>query len=389
MKSLRVLFFTTSAISATFLSQIEGTTTYTVYVSNTHTNDITYFPSNDVTDLNLITSLPLNSPFCMAIAPRGDIAYLANESNNNVIKFFLDNPSDYEIITGSFSSPTGIAITPDGTTAYVTNPANGTITSFPLSNPSDQTVISGLINPAGITISPNGQTAYVANGTGDNIISFPLANPSDQSVVPVTFPSGFGTEGPAGILISPDGSTLFVSPNSCDATVFIYFPIANPSDVTTITPSPYHPAGFFGLSPDGQTVYLGIGSGLCVVGEDIIRFPLNDPTLIEAISGFSAPTGIVTSPSALPPQNLSGKQKRNRFAFESELYNVLKWTDSFGIATAAYNVYRDGTLIATVPITASLRVEDHNRIPDVSYQYKVVSVNIQGIEGAFETITIP
>ena len=127
-----------------------------------------------------------------------------------------------------------------------------------------------------------------------------------------------------------------------------------------------------------------------MVGNSIFVTTLANPASGSFIvsSKFVAPTGIATSPGPYPARNLTGFQKKVKFPFETELYNQLNWTASFGVATVAYKVYRNGTLIATVPAT-QLQFEDHDRKRGVSYFYEVFSVNAQGITGPAATLTLP
>lgn len=360
---------------------------YNVYVVNTEGNNISYFPSTNPLEQGIFSIPTSNGPYGLTITPDGLTAYVANSLSNTIVFFPLSDPNNYQQIPGFFQ-PVSIAITPDGLTAYVANISNGTITSFPLENPNDQTIISGFSHPGDLAITPDGLTMYVTDVTANAIVSFPLSDPSTITTLPTAFPSSFGDEGPGGIAITSDGLTVYVTPNDCDATAFISFPINDPSDVRTISIAPYHPAGYLDIPPDADIGYVGLGAGICF-GTEIGSFPLSDPSNITRISGFNAPSGIATSTVPLPARNLSASQKRNQFAFESELFNQLQWEKSFGTITVAYNVYRNGTLIGTVSAGKPLRFQDHNRKPKVSYFYEVISINDQGIEGQATALTFP
>ncbi|MBN9378628.1 MAG: hypothetical protein BGO14_07130 [Chlamydiales bacterium 38-26] len=88
-----------------------------------------------------------------------------------------------------------------------------------------------------------------------------------------------------------------------------------------------------------------------------------------------------------PPSNLLGKQKKNDFGFEYELYNQLTWTPSPSPEIIGYFIYRDGKKIALV--NASINTyKDHNRKKGVSYIYAITAYNSAGLESLPVSIVI-
>ncbi len=108
--------------------------------------------------------------------------------------------------------------------------------------------------------------------------------------------------------------------------------------------------------------------------------PIGNPTFVQFdFLGYP--------PSVLPPTNLQGKQKKNDFGFEYELYNQLIWTPSPSPEISGYFIYRDGKKIATVD-AATYTYKDHNRKKRVAYAYAVTAFNSAGSESSPVNIVI-
>ena len=88
-----------------------------------------------------------------------------------------------------------------------------------------------------------------------------------------------------------------------------------------------------------------------------------------------------------PPSNLQGKQKKNDFGLQYELYNQLIWTPSPSTGVTGYFIYRDGIKIATVD-ASTYTYQDHNRRMGVTYTYAITSFNSLGSESSPVTIVI-
>jgi hypothetical protein len=95
--------------------------------------------------------------------------------------------------------------------------------------------------------------------------------------------------------------------------------------------------------------------------------------------------------TVLPPRDLKGSQKVNRFASQSDYINVLKWkTPLSGNPPVAYRIYRDSSLklIAEVPSGRHLKFNDHNRKKGKTYTFFIVSVDQLGDVSAPAIVTI-
>lgn len=80
-----------------------------------------------------------------------------------------------------------------------------------------------------------------------------------------------------------------------------------------------------------------------------------------------------------PPSSAIGQRILNRFLTQSEYVNRLRWTSSPSQDVASYRIYRNGTLIASVP-SSTLSYNDprgKNITPDT---YEITAVNTSGDE---------
>lgn len=107
--------------------------------------------------------------------------------------------------------------------------------------------------------------------------------------------------------------------------------------------------------------------------------PNGNPTFVQIdFQGF---------PDTLPPSNLQGKQKKNDFGLEYELYNQLTWSPSPSADTSGYFVYRDGKKIATLD-ASTYTYQDHNRKKGVTYTYAITAFNSSGGESTPVNVVI-
>ena len=89
-------------------------------------------------------------------------------------------------------------------------------------------------------------------------------------------------------------------------------------------------------------------------------------------------------PGPNPPTDFIGFQKTNDFGLVTELYNTLEWQPSSSADVTGYSIFRDGTLIDTLPSTAT-RYEDHNRHPGSTYTYLLNAMSPNGTSSAVST----
>lgn len=88
----------------------------------------------------------------------------------------------------------------------------------------------------------------------------------------------------------------------------------------------------------------------------------------------------------LPPTNVRGHQKVNKFLTQTEFVNIIKWDPpSEGTPPVAYHIYRDASLnkrIGIVKAKSILEFEDHHRKRGHNDTYFIVSVDKAGVQSA-------
>jgi hypothetical protein len=148
------------------------------------------------------------------------------------------------------------------------------------------------------------------------------------------------------------------------------------------------------LTPDAQPGTYAILTSSVITGTfDFVTFTGVTPNYALSYLPIGNPTSVqfdfLGYPSLLePPSNLQGKQKKNVFLFQYELYNQLAWAASPSPDVSGYNIYRDGMKIATVG-TSTLSYKDNNRKRGVSYLYAVTALNSTGNESSPISIVVP
>ncbi len=93
-----------------------------------------------------------------------------------------------------------------------------------------------------------------------------------------------------------------------------------------------------------------------------------------------------TPPTPSPVSSFAGEQKNNNFGLVTELYNALTWGPSPSTTIVAYQIYRNGTLIATVPAT-ELSYNDNNQKKQ-TVTYSIVAIDNVGASSSSTSITI-
>lgn len=212
----------------------------------------------------------------------------------------------------------------------------------------DVFVNSGIISPdAGGTLTLGSLTLNPADpgsGTLGSLVHIEIDSSSTTSLVTVTGPASL-----AGTL------EINLDPNALPGT----YTLLTSSGLT----GTFDFVTFTGPTPNYSLSYL----------------PAVNPTFVQLnFLGF---------PSILPPPNLQGEQKKNKFALQCDLYNQLVWTPSPSSDVSGYFIYRDGTKIAQVG-ASTYTYQDHNRKKGVSYSYAVTAFNSNGDESSPVNIVI-
>lgn len=108
--------------------------------------------------------------------------------------------------------------------------------------------------------------------------------------------------------------------------------------------------------------------------------PVGNPTYVQIT--------IIETISLQPPSNFKGKQKKNNFGLEYELYNQLTWKRSPSSNVAGYIIYRDGKKIAQVN-AFTYTYKDQNRPKGISSVYSLVAFDKNGNTSTAVTVTVP
>lgn len=336
-------------------------------------------------------------------------------------------------------TPGMIAITPDSTTAFVPILGNSTVAVVDLAT---QTVVNIIAlppggQPYGASILPNGKTLYVVNIASATVSIIDIATETVTGTIALTP----GTN-PFWIAATPDSKKLFVINEVNDFvtpidvasnTVGVPFPDsgANLQDLV-ISPDPA-PVAYFSftpqvvgvpttfdasasLSPIGTIVSYSwdFGDGTQVTtGSPLINHTYFSPgafsvTLTVTNSAGTSTTKVFSSrfmsnnggPTAtrtqtvqsipFTPENVTGFQKKCKYPSQTDVVNVLKWTERDDSETVHFYIYRDSldNLIAIVPGTDRLEYFDHNRHKGVAYTYYIFAVSSSGVMSAPAVITI-
>ena len=276
----------------------------------------------------------------------------------------------------------------------------------------------------GVFVRGNGTVIY--NGITDyqgtisiNNANFKVNGQIDEASISVCRNIGFssqrGTLSGHGILtgdvfvnsgiISPDpgealtlGSLILNSADPVNSTlgslVHIEIDSSNTTSIVTVT-GPASLAGILEIDLDSNAnpgTYIVLTSSAITGTFDSVAFTGPTPNYSLSYLPTGNPTFVQLDflgypPTILPPSNLYGKQKKNDFGFEYELYNQLIWTPSPSPEIIGYYIYRDEKKIATVDALVHT-YEDHNRKKGVSYVYGITAFNSAGNESSIINIVI-
>jgi len=89
-----------------------------------------------------------------------------------------------------------------------------------------------------------------------------------------------------------------------------------------------------------------------------------------------------------PPASICGKQIRNRFSTQADLVNLVKWSASPTEGVTSYDLYRNGKLVATIPVEKKRVFKDKNRKKGRKYVYSVTA-RVGSNESEPRRVTIP
>ena len=370
-----------------------------VYVCNSSSNNVIVV---DTTTNTIVTGPGL--PITVGTNPRGIVigttihgvyAYVTNNLNDTISVINTATNMVVGSITvgeGVLGGPSTIAMTPNGAFVYVTIP--GTSSVVVISTETNTVVglsITVGVSPAGIAVTPDGRYVYVVNSKGTSLSVISTAT----NTVTTTITVGVGT-GPSAIAIAPDGLHGYIIASNAIQVLDIG------TNTITDTISGFSGANNLAITPDGSTVYVGSSGGNTIYIFDTVSKTLIGTVNLNSFT-FLGITGLVVLPhqsylyttsssgnnavvvytfpliSILPPSSIVGLSQSDVFFTQTDYINTITWTaPTSGETPVSYKMYRDAgltELLATIPATDPLQYFDHNRIPGITYNYYVVSVD--------------
>ena len=219
-------------------------------------------------------------PTAYVSSKAGDV-FLVNVANGSIAATIP--------VTGS---PSGMALAPGGELLYVAQSSGNSVAVI---NTGSNTVVATIpvgTMPLALAITPNGQTAYVVNAGSSSVSAISTATDAVLATVQI---AGY----PTAIAVTPDSSRAFVmSPTSANISV-----IGTASNTVIATWLTTPGAHALALSPDGATLYVA-----SPVTNQITAYDTTTGNLLNTIGGLSYPDSIAVAPSggALYVSNLTG-----------------------------------------------------------------------------------
>ena len=104
------------------------------------------------------------------------------------------------------------------------------------------------------------------------------------------------------------------------------------------------------------------------------------------------PSAVITHNVTIDPSPATGfvgTRCKNKFLAQTEYVNILTWNPSSDPAVVKYLLFRNGTLIATVPASGPLKFIDHDRPKNQVDTYTLIAVDAFGIQSQPITIVVP
>lgn len=115
---------------------------------------------------------------------------------------------------------------------------------------------------------------------------------------------------------------------------------------------------------------------------------------IAVFTGDDGATGVIEASTGIgsgllaPPTAGVGKRIKNRFPFQKEYFNELKWVPSTSSLTVGYKISRNGELITTLSSRSRSEYRDHNRSKNGTDVYEIRAIDSLGGESAPATIIV-
>lgn len=346
----------------------DGTKGYAI--NNNNTISIIDIASNSITSIVSDPGSRLNNPQAIAISPDNLKGYITNQGNNSVAILNVSTETiTATVASPNFNGPGAVVFKPDNSQAFVINEGNSTVSVINSTTNTAIGIVAGSFStPSSIVVTPDGTQAYVTNLAADNIS---IIDTSINTVIAdVSDPSSLISH-PRVLAITPNGKTLYV----------IFLTGIGIVDVATNTVT--------GIVSDPLAT-LNNPSSLAITPNSLFGYITNsggNSVSILSIQGSSPnPSTIV-----FPPNSIQACTTKNIFLTQTDFVNIISWTaPTNGTRAINFKIYRNAQLtdlVATIPITSSLKYFDHNLQPHVIYTYYIVSIDENGNTSAAASIT--
>lgn len=329
----------------------------------------------DLTNNTVTNQLPLTpTPGPLVITPDNKFLYAIGDADNpgGVVSVF-DITAQAQTLNIFCETPTRLAVTPNGTLTLVT----GTMGKLFFIETATNTVTTTLLfdqgQANGISISPDGSTAYVATGAFITLVDIPSRTIRGTIPLPA---AGSGTG------LTPDGSKLYVT-DFFNASVYVISTAANAVIATIgVGSMPIYIA----VDPTGVVAYTANFGDNTASVIDVATDTLNAITPSIPVGG--APPWVAFSPLPLPAMDFGATSIKDIYLDHTNRINRISWIPSTDPLISGYRLFRNGQLIATIPISGPFVYDDGRRNRHEVDTYTIYTFNYLGTTSLIEQVTV-
>jgi len=115
----------------------------------------------------------------------------------------------------------------------------------------------------------------------------------------------------------------------------------------------------------------------------------NQRGFVDGFSNISEGEGFSGTFTLLPsPIVITAKTCKNKFVSQTDCVNIISWTPIADSAIVAYNLSKNGVLIAVIPVSGPFTFFDHYNCCKKVNTYSITPVDASGTEGPSATIVV-